>query len=178
LIPPLTMIPQELIPPLTMIPQELIPPLTMIPQELIPPLTMIPQELVPPAPTIAPPNEEQIGGETLSKIYLRLLCEYRGRGTLPLDAFFFAKAQSIFEIKKGILLRMDALDPVGGWLVDGAQFLKTKKGVNFSLKTLQAILQSLESEGVESSYFFLFFYSKIFCGFVFLIDCFFSFLWN
>lgn len=47
---------------------------------------------------------------------------------------------------------MQELDPNGGWLAGGAQFIKTKKGLDFSLKSLNEIFESLQSEGHNSPF--------------------------
>ena len=104
--------------------------------------------------------EQRIGGESLSDIYVGLLCNYKGKGELPALDVFYNKAYSIFECKRKLLLKMEELDPNGGWLSDGAQFIKTKKGGDFSLKSLNAIFDSLESEGRTSPHFLDFFLKK------------------
>ena len=48
---------------------------------------------------------------------------------------------------------MEELDPGRGWLVDGARFLKTKKGLDFSENSLNAILKSLGRAGRDSPFF-------------------------
>lgn len=55
---------------------------------------------------------------------------------------FFDKAEAILDAKQQIILRMDQLEPGRGWLLDGAQFLKTRRGQHFSLNSLNAILNS------------------------------------
>ena len=97
------------------------------------------------------PIEPRIGGESLSRIYLSLICKYKGE--LPPSNTLFDQAYSIFEIKRKILLKMEELDQNGNWLATGAQFIKTKKGGDYSLKSLNAIFESLERVGHRSEYF-------------------------
>lgn len=52
---------------------------------------------------------------------------------------------------------MEELDPGRGWLVDGAQFIKTKKGKDYSEDSLNAVFESL---GRDSPYFSQFALSK------------------
>ena len=112
------------------------------------------QEALPPTHTNVDydPIEPRIGGESLSQIYLRLICKYKGKGELPPSNIFLDQAYAIFESKRRILLKMNELDPGGGWIANGAQFIKTKKGGDFSLKSLNAIFESLESEGRNGEY--------------------------
>ncbi len=98
------------------------------------------------------PIEPRIGGESLSQISLSLICRYKGK-ELPPSNFFFEKACSIFESKRRIILKMEELDPGRGWLLDGARVIKAQNGKDFSLSRLNAILNSLENEGRNSSYF-------------------------
>lgn len=51
---------------------------------------------------------------------------------------------------------MEELDQNGNWLATGAQFIKTKKGGDYSLKSLNAIFESLERVGHRSEYFYSF----------------------
>ncbi|EEF30329.1 conserved hypothetical protein [Ricinus communis] len=37
-------------------------------------------------------TDPRIGGESLSKIYIKLVCQYRGKGELLDSSFFFEKA--------------------------------------------------------------------------------------
>lgn len=48
---------------------------------------------------------------------------------------------------------MEELDPGRGWLLDGARVIKAQNGKDFSLSRLNAILNSQENEGRNSSYF-------------------------
>lgn len=99
----------------------------------------------PPSPTS--------GGESLSEIYTRLLFNYK-KDNLPQLSYFHEQAQAIFDIKRKILLRMDELDPNGGWLLDGAPFLRNQKtGAEYRLKKLGDILKDLEVQGLDSYYF-------------------------
>jgi len=96
--------------------------------------------------------EKRIGGETSSQIYSRLVSSYRGK-TLPSPDILCEKASSIFAIKGKILHKMEDLDPGGGWLSGGARFLKTRKGAEFSLKTLHSVFDCLESQGADSPHY-------------------------
>lgn len=58
------------------------------------------------------PFELQIGGESLSRIYLNLICKYKGKGELPSSDIFFNKA---YSVKKKRLFKMGELDPGGVW---------------------------------------------------------------
>nr|WP_322779617.1 hypothetical protein [Frankia sp. Cas4] len=95
----------------------------------------------------------QIGGESLSQIYLRLICNYRGKGELPQSEFFFDKASLLFEMKGRILFKLAELEPNRGWLESGARFIKTKNGQDFSLNSLRDVFFSLERLGKNSPYF-------------------------
>jgi hypothetical protein len=105
-------------------------------------------------------RERRTGGESFYQIYLRLLCEYRGKGALPNDNFFFEKAQSIFDRKGQILFKMEELEPGRGWLLNGAQFIKTQKGRDYSVSNLTKIVESLERDGHNSPFFAHFSLSK------------------
>nr|YP_010536389.1 cytochrome c oxidase subunit 2 [Rhododendron x pulchrum]UYC28785.1 cytochrome c oxidase subunit 2 [Rhododendron x pulchrum] len=130
-----------------------------LPQVPDPQLVEVPSP-APPTLGDAPLEEPRIGGESVSQIYLQLLCKYRGKGELPEMDLFWERAESIFRSKSRILLRMEELDPGRGWLVDGARFLKTIKGQDFSEKSLNAIFKSLGRDGRESPFFGKFYLSK------------------
>ena len=55
---------------------------------------------------------------------------------------------------------MEELDPGRGWLVDGALFLKTIKGQDFSEDRLNAVFESLGRDGRDSPFFSQFSLSK------------------
>jgi len=89
--------------------------------EVVQPFLMAAPEALPqaPAPAEVPfpaphanygydPIEPRIGGESLSWIYLRLICKYKGKGELPPSNTFFDQAYSIFETKRNRLLKMGA----------------------------------------------------------------------
>lgn len=95
----------------------------------------------------------QIGGESFSQIYLRLICNYKGKGELPKSKFFFDKASPIFEMKGRILFKLEELEPNRGWLESGARFIQTKNGQDFSLNSLRDVFFSLERQGQNSPYF-------------------------
>jgi len=112
-----------------------------------------------PVPPIEAP-EPKIGGESPSKIYLQLVCSYKGKGALPSDEFFLERAESIFKWKRQILLRMDELDEGRGWVVNGGRFLKNRNGMDFSEDRLKEVFYSLQQNGRESPFFSQFRLSK------------------
>lgn len=42
---------------------------------------------------------------------------------------------------------MEELEPGRGWLLNGAQFIKTQKGRDYSVSNLTKIVESLERDG-------------------------------
>ena len=70
-----------------------------LPQVPDPQLVEVPS---PALPTLgdAPLEERRIGGESVSKIYLQLICKYKGKGELP--EMDIQKAESIYESKSRI----------------------------------------------------------------------------
>lgn len=102
----------------------------------------MPDEPIPPSPTF--------GGESLSDIYTRLVIHSKEEN-LPDGSVLSEQAQAIFSCKRQILLRMDELDPGGGWLENGAPFLRNQKsGGEQSLHRLNPILTNLERQGLTS----------------------------
>jgi hypothetical protein len=70
-----------------------------LPQVPDPQLVEVPSP-APPTLGDAPLEEPRIGGESVSQIYLQLLCKYRGKGELPEMDLFWEKAESIFKSKR------------------------------------------------------------------------------
>lgn len=126
-----------------------------LPQVPDPQLELV--EVPSPAPQDYDPLELRIGGESLSQIYLQLICKYKGKGELPDMDDFLERAESLFQKKKAIFLKLgvEELDPGRGWLVDGSQFIKNKRGNDYSEASLNAVFESLRREGRDSPYFSL-----------------------
>ena len=80
--------------------------------------------------------------------------------TLPEPERLLKEAQQIYQIKGEILHKQEDLDRGGGWLWNGAQFLRHNTGADFCKETLRKILQDLEKEGANSTYFHSFHKAK------------------
>lgn len=107
-------------------------------------------EVPSPAPPGYDPLEPRIGGDSVSQIYLQLICKYKGK-ELPETEIFLERAPSIFERKSRILLRMEerssstigrgAKVRVGAGLWTGPSLSRPKRA-----RTIQRIVSMLSSK--------------------------------
>ena len=98
----------------------------------------------------------EMGGETLSQMAFTLQIMLP-QSKYPTHALLMEHVRPLFKKNASLLLEMDKLDPEGGWLLDGAKFIRSRNGNRFTtMKSLEKILKSLEEEGTNSYYFNVF----------------------
>jgi hypothetical protein len=78
-------------------------------------------------------------------------------GKYPTHELLLEYARPLFRKRASILFEMEKLDPEGGWLLEGAKYIRGRNGNRFTtIKSLMRVLKSLEEEGTGSSYFQVF----------------------